>query len=88
MAVTGLEILKYGSSIGHLPSQVNIKKTLTRHQNKNCERNLNGVGKDRLMEATGKTYRASTDNPRAITPPSFDGIDRKMAYANRKYHSG
>lgn len=24
----------------------------------------------------------------AITPPSFDGIDRRIAYANRKYHSG
>lgn len=24
----------------------------------------------------------------ASTPPSFDGIDRKMAYANKKYHSG
>jgi len=24
----------------------------------------------------------------ATTPPSFDGIDRKIAYANRKYHSG
>ena len=25
---------------------------------------------------------------RAITPPSLFGIDRKIAYANRKYHSG
>jgi len=25
---------------------------------------------------------------RAITPPNFFGIDRRMAYANRKYHSG
>lgn len=24
----------------------------------------------------------------AITPPSLLGIDRRMAYANRKYHSG
>jgi hypothetical protein len=24
----------------------------------------------------------------AITPPVFDGIDRKIAYADRKYHSG
>lgn len=24
----------------------------------------------------------------AITPPNFDGIDRRIAYANRKYHSG
>jgi len=24
----------------------------------------------------------------ATTPPSFDGIDRRITYANRKYHSG
>lgn len=24
----------------------------------------------------------------ATTPPSFDGIARKIAYANKKYHSG
>jgi len=32
--------------------------------------------------------RIKIDIPRAITPPSFDGIDRKITYANRKYHSG
>jgi len=25
---------------------------------------------------------------RATTPPNLEGIDRRMAYANRKYHSG
>lgn len=25
---------------------------------------------------------------RAITPPSLFGIDRRIAYAKRKYHSG
>lgn len=24
----------------------------------------------------------------ASTPPNFDGIERKIAYANKKYHSG
>ena len=28
------------------------------------------------------------DITRAITPPSLLGIDRRIAYANRKYHSG
>jgi hypothetical protein len=28
------------------------------------------------------------DAASASTPPSFDGIDRRIAYANRKYHSG
>lgn len=30
----------------------------------------------------------ATDAARAITPPSLLGIDRRIAYANRKYHSG
>lgn len=25
---------------------------------------------------------------KAITPPSLEGIDRRITYANRKYHSG
>jgi hypothetical protein len=28
------------------------------------------------------------DITRAMTPPSLLGIDRRIAYANRKYHSG
>lgn len=28
------------------------------------------------------------DRTRASTPPSLFGIDRRMAYANKKYHSG
>lgn len=34
------------------------------------------------------TSRMMMDIKRATTPPSFDGIDRKIAYANKKYHSG
>jgi hypothetical protein len=32
--------------------------------------------------------KIAIDIARAITPPSLLGIDRKIAYANRKYHSG
>jgi len=28
------------------------------------------------------------DIPRASTPPSLDGMERKITYANKKYHSG
>ena len=34
------------------------------------------------------TVRTRMDAKRAMTPPSFEGIDRRMAYANKKYHSG
>jgi len=32
--------------------------------------------------------KIAIDIARAITPPSLLGIDRRIAYANRKYHSG
>jgi len=32
--------------------------------------------------------RIAIDIARATTPPSLFGIDRRIAYANRKYHSG
>jgi hypothetical protein len=32
--------------------------------------------------------RIAIDIARAMTPPSLLGIDRRIAYANRKYHSG
>jgi len=32
--------------------------------------------------------RITMDATRATTPPIFEGIDRRIAYANRKYHSG
>ena len=28
------------------------------------------------------------DATKAITPPNLEGIDRKITYANKKYHSG
>jgi hypothetical protein len=32
--------------------------------------------------------RIAIDITNAITPSNLLGIDRRMAYANRKYHSG
>lgn len=36
----------------------------------------------------GITIRIKIESTRARTPPSLLGIDRRIAYANRKYHSG
>lgn len=36
----------------------------------------------------GKNNKIKIDINSAITPPNFLGIDRKIAYAKRKYHSG
>lgn len=36
----------------------------------------------------GIRARIRIESTRASTPPSLLGIERRMAYANRKYHSG
>lgn len=36
----------------------------------------------------GVRNRISTEAAKARTPPSLFGIERRIAYANRKYHSG
>lgn len=36
----------------------------------------------------GTIIRIRIDRTKASTPPSLFGIDRRIAYANRKYHSG
>ena len=41
-----------------------------------------------LMLVRAGKYRIIMEVIRAITPPSLLGIDRKIAYSHRKYHSG
>lgn len=36
----------------------------------------------------GMMARIRMEKIRASTPPNLLGMDRRMAYANRKYHSG
>lgn len=36
----------------------------------------------------GMRIKMRIERTRARTPPSLLGIDRRIAYANRKYHSG
>jgi len=41
-----------------------------------------------ILFLNGRIMITMIDIINAITPPSLFGIERKMAYANRKYHSG
>jgi hypothetical protein len=41
-----------------------------------------------LEEETVKTNRNITERTRPSTPPNLFGIERRIAYANKKYHSG
>lgn len=77
-----------GCSTGIPPIQVRIMTSATRVQNRNCV--IGRKVKLRCLEVCrmGTTIRTKIENSRAKTPPSLLGIDRRMAYANRKYHSG
>ena len=78
-----------GSSAGQLPNQVRRKKLETKDQNTKREmgEKLKPLNKRRELEIV-KTKRKRTENNRARTPPSLFGIERRMAQAKRKYHSG
>lgn len=70
------------------PIQVRIATSATRVQNRNCV--IGRKVRPRCLDVwrIGTTIRTRIENRRARTPPSLLGIDRRMAYANRKYHSG
>ena len=65
----------YGCSTGCPPIHVSVSRSATRAQNRHwCSRGIRA--------------RIRIEKARASTPPSLLGIDRKIAYANKKYHSG
>jgi hypothetical protein len=78
-----------GSSAGHLPSQVKRKKLPIKDQNtkRATGEKLNPLKRSFLLEIL-KKKRETTDKAKASTPPNLLGIERRIAYANKKYHSG
>lgn len=60
---------------------------VARAQNKNFFIGENLALRDFLF-LNGKIVIIRIAIRRATTPPSLLGIDRRIAYANRKYHSG
>jgi len=47
-----------------------------------------GVNLVLLFFFVTNTAITKIEDARATTPPNFEGIDRRITYANRKYHSG
>jgi hypothetical protein len=41
-----------------------------------------------FVEVRGRINKINRAANRAITPPNLFGMDRRMAYTQRKYHSG
>jgi len=87
MILRTFPIISNGISTGLAPIQVNKKKIL-----KNIQEFDLFSGKNFLdLIANFRFERIKIiriDIIRAITPPNFLGIERRTAYANRKYHSG
>jgi hypothetical protein len=78
-----------GEAAEHLPNQVNKTNTLIKHQKM---KRLIGEYIEPLKrwldpEMENRNKRA-IDITKPITPPSLLGIHRRIAYANKKYHSG
>lgn len=77
-----------GASTGIPPIQVKIITSATKAQNKNCMRGRKVRLRCFEVCRNGTSTRTRIEESKASTPPSLLGIDRKMAYAKRKYHSG
>jgi len=75
-----------GISTGFIPNHVRIKNTEKNHQNDWVIILLFGFCV--LLVLSGRISKIKIDISKHNTPPSLLGIARKMAYANRKYHSG
>lgn len=78
-----------GASAGQEPNQVRRKKILTIVQNISRDNPplLNPEIK-KFFVFSLYTNSTKTERPKANTPPSLLGIARRIAYANKKYHSG
>jgi len=76
-----------GVSINWAPAQVRRIKLLINNQNNSWIKGEN-VKERKLIFKNGNKYKIIIDINRANTPPSLFGIERKIAYAKRKYHSG
>lgn len=77
-----------GCSTGWLPIHVRMRRLAIRVQNSSWEKGRKVMVRCLDLWRKGTRNRISTEAAKASTPPSLFGIERKMAYANRKYHSG
>lgn len=88
MIVNTWPVKIYGSSTGRAPIHVNKINVFT---NTHIIILFTGYIEflwNFLFIENGNVNNIKIDIIRAITPPNFLGIDRRIAYANKKYHSG
>lgn len=81
-------IMMNGCSTGIPPIHVKIITSATKVQKRICDRGRKVSPCCFERCSIGTTISTRIESKSANTPPSLFGIDRRMAYANRKYHSG
>ena len=77
-----------GCCTGCSPIHVSVSRSATSTQNMNWLRGWNVMLHCMDVWSIGINARIRIESNRAKTPPSLLGIDCRIAYANRKYHSG
>ena len=77
-----------GCSTGWPPIHVRVSRSATSSQNRHWLSGRKVMPRWFEVWSSGMMARIIIDRIRANTPPSLFGIDRRIAYANRKYHSG
>lgn len=78
----------YGCSTGCPPIHVRVNRSATSSQNRHWLRGRKVILRCLDVWSRGIIIRIRIERTRARTPPNLFGIDRRIAYANRKYHSG
>lgn len=77
-----------GCSTGCPPIHVRISRSATSSQKRHWLSGRNIIPRCFEVWRRGMIARIKMERIRASTPPSLFGMDRRIAYANRKYHSG
>jgi len=78
-----------GYSAGIAPSQVNTMNVPIKHQNRNRLPIESLIPLNKAFRfLSGYTNRIKIALNKAMTPPNLSGTARRIAYANKKYHSG
>lgn len=81
-------IFSNGASTGFLPIHIKIQNLITINQKVVLANKLKLLLRIKGFKVNGKKYKIAIDMIRAKTPPNLLGIDRKIAYIGKKYHSG
>ena len=77
-----------GYSTGCPPIHVSDSRSATKIQNRHWLNGRNIMLRCLDVWRRGIRIKTRIDEIRARTPPNLLGIDRRIAYANKKYHSG